>query len=383
MRGRWEPPPGVTEEPGLPIPVQTLSGNLPVGGLPTAGLLAIGLLAGCGSRGDANVTEPPEGSAGQEVSSNEPPGEGESPSEPPEGETPRSLIHRLPFPCGGPWEEEFVPADQSLAQCHRGTPLPGEASGDPAACRTCGTALAYMDRLERAGLSQNDQRILYYIRFAPETRESLELVGTPFRGPADAPVSVVLFSDFQCPYCAVAHRGLVELLQSRPDQVRVAFKHFPLTSIHEQALPAACLATAGEEKGRFWEVHDALFDAQGQLGPELYQQLSKRWGLALEGDSEGGSSGPCTPARMQRVELDRNEAQRLGLRGTPSIFVNGRRYYERLEDLGDYVDEATLSADAWVQPAIDPARSEPARLDPAGSDPAGSGPAGMSDTTVE
>jgi len=152
---------------------------------------------------------------------------------------------------------------------------------------------------------------------------------SPARGPSDAWVTVVAFSDFQCPFCARALPTLEQLLADYPADVRVVFKHFPL-SFHAWARPAAIAAECAREQGAFWEMHDRIFAAQAALGA-----ASAQGGAALAASLEAlartavadpaawqACLGTATPA--SRVDGDRSLGSTLGVRGTPTFAVNGQ-----------------------------------------------------------
>ena len=99
---------------------------------------------------------------------------------------------------------------------------------------------------------------------APGPAKKVEVGNAPTRGPKNAPITVVLFSDFQCPFCGRVEPSIVELEKAYPGKVRVAWKNFPL-SFHNNAKPAAEAALAAHEQGKFWQMHDILFKNQQAL----------------------------------------------------------------------------------------------------------------------
>jgi protein-disulfide isomerase len=136
--------------------------------------------------------------------------------------------------------------------------------------------------------------------------------GDHVRGPADAPL-VVVYADFECPYCAVVH----EHLRDRP--LRVAFRHFPVRSKHPRAWAAACAAEAAERQGAFWPMHDALFADQGRLeDPHLWGR-AERLGLDLHRFEADRRAADVT----QRVKDDFTGGIRAGVTTTPAAFVDG------------------------------------------------------------
>jgi len=126
-----------------------------------------------------------------------------------------------------------------------------------------------------------------------------------------------------------------QVLDKYPESVKVVFKNFPLDS-HKQALPAALAALAAAEQGRFWEYHDELFLNQNSLSSERYIEIARSMGL----DLEKFSLDIMRPSLRQKIELDIEDAKKLGVTGTPTIFVNGRRLKNRdFETISRLIDE--------------------------------------------
>jgi protein-disulfide isomerase len=141
----------------------------------------------------------------------------------------------------------------------------------------------------------------------------------PADGPASAPVTIVEYSDFQCPYCARVTSTLDQIKEAYGDKVRIVFRDYPLPS-HPQAVPAAEAAKCANEQGKFWEYHDKLFASQRELGPEKYKEFAKELGLDMdEFDACVDSDKYVTQVRMMA-----QGGQQLGVSGTPAFFVNGR-----------------------------------------------------------
>ncbi|MEJ7734571.1 MAG: thioredoxin domain-containing protein [Polyangiaceae bacterium] len=146
-------------------------------------------------------------------------------------------------------------------------------------------------------------------------------VGTaPTVGPASAPVTLVVFSDFECPYCARAVDTLDALETRYGDELRIAFKNRPLP-MHERAPQLARAALAANEQGRFWELHDLLFEGARTHQKVDVEKAAEQIGL----DVRRFRSDLADPRLADRVEADNAEAARLDVRGTPTFFVNGRR----------------------------------------------------------
>jgi protein-disulfide isomerase len=143
--------------------------------------------------------------------------------------------------------------------------------------------------------------------------------GAPTLGPAQAPVQIVEFSDFQCPYCAQVAPVLRALPGTYGDKVRIIFRNFPLV-IHPQAVGAAEAAQCAHVQGKFWEYHDRLFANQQALGPDDLKRQAATVGL------DASAFGACLDGHTfaGAVEADAREAQRYGVSATPTFFINGR-----------------------------------------------------------
>ncbi|TPV96786.1 MAG: DsbA family protein [Myxococcales bacterium FL481] len=141
----------------------------------------------------------------------------------------------------------------------------------------------------------------------------------PSRGADDALVTIVEFSDFECPFCARATEPLLDAVEDHAEDVRLVFKHFPLPG-HRKALPAAHAAWAAMQQGKFWELHDWLYDKRADL-TELPAEV-ERLGL----DKEQFIADVQSPEAGEAVNADRLTAGVAGLTSTPSFFVNGHLY---------------------------------------------------------
>jgi len=140
----------------------------------------------------------------------------------------------------------------------------------------------------------------------------------PSRGPEDAPVTIVEFSDYECPFCARVEPVIAALLERYPSEVRFVYRHMPL-SFHPNAQPAAEAAICAEEQGRFWEYHALLFEDQKALNAANFRKYAKDLGL----DEEAFDRCLAESAPGERVEADIAEARAAGASGTPAFFING------------------------------------------------------------
>lgn len=152
---------------------------------------------------------------------------------------------------------------------------------------------------------------------APILKISVE--GEPSIGPASAPVTVVMFSDFECPSCAAAHPVLKRVIGEFGDKVRFVVKDFPLETIHPQALPAAAAASAAAKQGRYFEYVDLLYKNQGSFSREAFKSFAASIGLNMQRFEVDFTDS----AVAEEARKDYAEGESLGVDGTPSIFVNG------------------------------------------------------------
>jgi len=137
------------------------------------------------------------------------------------------------------------------------------------------------------------------------------------KGPKDADVVMIKFSDFECPYCAVASADMKDFAAANEDEVLYVYKHLPLTSIHPEAMPAALATWAAAQQDQFWIYHDGLFAYQDKLGEDYYMELAEQIGLDVEKFNRDRNS----PEAKAAVEKDIELAQDLGLTGTPSFLM--------------------------------------------------------------
>lgn len=164
-------------------------------------------------------------------------------------------------------------------------------------------------------------------------RVSVDAVG-PSKGADDAAVTIVEFSDFECPYCKQTTSVLDRLIDSHGDRVRLVYRQYPLDSIHPHARKAAEASLCAQEQGRFWDMHDRMFVSQRSLGIEGLKALALDIGL----DTEAFSSCLDSGRHGDAVEVDFQAGQKLGVERTPAFFINGRYMsgaptYEALVDI--------------------------------------------------
>ena len=158
------------------------------------------------------------------------------------------------------------------------------------------------------------------------------------QGPADAPVTLVEYGDYECPHCGAAYPIVQELQQRLGDDLRFVFRNFPLAQMHPNAVSAALTAEFAAAHDRFWEVHDALFENQERLGAELYDEIVTELGLDAEQLNTALESGE----HLDKIRADADGGVRSGVNGTPTFFVNGVRYdgSRDFETMAEMLDRA-------------------------------------------
>jgi protein-disulfide isomerase len=150
-------------------------------------------------------------------------------------------------------------------------------------------------------------------------REQVAASG-PSKGPENAAVTIIEFSDFECPYCGQFEPELKRIREAYPTQVRLVYRHLPIPSLHPQAQKAAEAAICAEKQGKFWEMHDTLFSEQNALDVPALKEKANRLGLDTTKFDECLDKGEA----IEALNVDLRDAQRLGLESTPSSFINGR-----------------------------------------------------------
>jgi protein-disulfide isomerase len=153
-------------------------------------------------------------------------------------------------------------------------------------------------------------------------RMTVALAATdPAVGPASAPVTIVEFSDFQCPFCQRVEPTLKRLRQTYGDKLRIVWKDFPLTQIHPQAFKAGEAGHCAGDQGKYWEYHDRLFANQQALQPADLKKHATDLGL------DGAAFGSCLDSSKygERVRDGVSQGTALGVNSTPTVFINGRR----------------------------------------------------------
>ncbi len=164
---------------------------------------------------------------------------------------------------------------------------------------------------------------------------NIDINQSPYKGTADAPVVIVEYTDFQCPYCAKLVDIYEELMKTYPQKLKIVYKSFPLSN-HKYAYRAATVAMAAHRKGRFWEFHDRLFEHHKDLDDDKIDALRKEFGF----DTSEFNALIADPQIRAQVARDRSQGQRMGVRGTPTVFINGKQLKDkRLEGFKAAIDK--------------------------------------------
>ncbi|MEM6450385.1 MAG: thioredoxin domain-containing protein [Cyanobacteria bacterium P01_D01_bin.105] len=200
-----------------------------------------------------------------------------------------------------------------LVACSGGGETP-EAAVDSAAEQPTPEELAAAEAKRREEWNAQQQKVQSVVRSL--NREEL-IAESSIKGPQDADVVLLKFSDFQCPFCARASADMKDFTEKNPDVLYV-YKQLPLESIHPEAMPAAKAAWAAGQQDQFWIYHDGLFAYQDKLGEDYYVELAEQIGLDIEQFNRDRTS----PEAAAAIEKDIQLARDLDLRGTPTFVMN-------------------------------------------------------------
>lgn len=311
--------------------------------------VAVGTLGGCRDSNASNA----EGSGSAAVAASAEnkdvkdvalPGVDTSAMTPRERHAWSALVSTLFAPCPD--------APVSVAQCVQ----------EKRACGTCVRAAKWVAHAVRDGASDELIQHAYKERFDPSGVKALPLDGSPTKGPADAPVTIVELADFECPHCREAVGMLDGVMAAYPGKIRLVYKSYTLP-FHLRGEPAAKAAFAAGIQGKFWEMEHLLFERQQHLEDaeiERYAGMLKldlpRWKADME-----------SPAVKTRLANDHKLGEDLNLKGTPTIYVNGREL--ELES-GESIEERV--ADELGVPAVPPPSEPPSAAASASAAPGAS-----------
>jgi protein-disulfide isomerase len=187
-------------------------------------------------------------------------------------------------------------------------------------------------------------KVVIHLTPPPPGRVDVPHDGGPVRGAAFAPVTIVEFSDFQCPFCRTVQPTLELVLSRYEGKVRLVYRDFPLAGLHERARPAAEAAHCAGDQGRFWPYHDALYAGAAELLAEQLMDTARRLGLDM------AVFEACVAARAHRdaVQRELDDGARFGVTRTPTFFINGRPLSgaQPFEGFARIIDEELAGAQA-------------------------------------
>jgi protein-disulfide isomerase len=226
------------------------------------------------------------------------------------------MVNQLLSPCGDP---------VSVARC----------VAEDRKCKKCVPAARYVARLVDDGYARDEIRDIYRIRYGEDTKvEKLTSHDSPLRGSPMAAVTIYEFSDFQCPHCKMAAPELKKIVEGSNGKVKLIFKQYPLP-MHPKAREASKATIAAHKQGKFWEMHDLLFENQERLQTANLDDFAEKIGL----DMKRFRADMKAKDADKKIEADLAEGEAAGVDATPSIYVNGRRFVFPTDQLGVYIRE--------------------------------------------
>jgi protein-disulfide isomerase len=252
--------------------------------------------------------------------------------------------------------EWWTHVSELLAPCEDQPVSVAQCVQESRACAACAPAAEFLLRQVTLGKTSAQVEAAFQLRFDPDAKRTVSVDGAPFKGPKDAPVTIVEWADFQCPFCALAAPFLDYVTKAYPNQVKVVFRNFPI-SHHPYAVQAAEAGVAAYRQGKFWAMHDRIFANREALDDAIFIRLAKEIGL----DTDRFQADMAAQATLDFIERDRQEADELGLRGTPMIYVNGRNFnlqhFDLFQDLLPWIEtEIAVTTGQHVKPSVPPPR---------------------------
>jgi protein-disulfide isomerase len=203
-------------------------------------------------------------------------------------------------------DEEFKKAFDKFAQSAEGKKAIGQA------------AQSYFEELRKDFEQKQKRQQEVSLEEQFKNPIKVDVANRPAKGPQNARVTIIEYSDFQCPFCKRGADTMTKVAESYPNDVKIVFKQLPL-AFHPHALPAAKAALAADKQGKFWEMHDALFTNQASLSEGFYAEKAQSLGLNVEQFKRDMESAEIA----KLIEEDKAEAEKAGISGTPGFLVNG------------------------------------------------------------
>lgn len=235
--------------------------------------------------------------------------------------------------------------DEALAPCPTEAVTLDVCLSEKRACKACGAAANFLLTQVKAGYDKPTIRKSYQHRFFGEAKP-VDPADSPSLGPTNAPVTIVVWSDFECPHCKHVVPIVERIQEAHAQDVRLVHKFYPLPR-HTNAKIAARAAFAAKLQGKYWEMERLLFENQQNLGEQTILEFASSLGLQMDRVKADMESDAATDA----IKRDMDEADKLGLTGTPFVLINGREFIFRMFD-----PEQDL--DTWVTTEIELAKEK-------------------------
>lgn len=227
-------------------------------------------------------------------------------------------------------------AQQTYAPCENEAVSLVQCVEEQRSCATCRPALDFLIDEIKGGSARANARAAVKLRFDPELVVDLEIGTSPTKGPASAPITIVVFSDFECPGCKAVVPVLEALQAKQPQDIRLVHKFFPLKQ-HVRARYAALAAWAAQQQGKYWEMEKLIFENQKTLQDEDLARFAEQLGL----DMVKWRADKDSQAALDTVDADVEQGDASGLARTPWVLINGRafdsNYFRYDEDLEPWI----------------------------------------------
>ena len=246
-------------------------------------------------------------------------------------------------------ELDYTPSDMKLSRdgkwlymlTQEGRLLVYSYEGNLAGAFDVGTGFSHIEPgptdTEIYLLDKNDKKLQIAELNYPRKIDSSQ---SPFKGAADAPVVIVEYTDFQCPYCAQLGKIFNELLKLYPGKLKIVYKSYPLNT-HKYSWKAAAAAMAAHEMGQFWSFHDRLFEHFDNLDDDKIMQIRKEFGF----DTPEFETLMKSSKIRNKVADDKKEGKSIGVHSTPTVFINGKLIKDkRLKNFTQVIDRVLQSS---------------------------------------
>jgi protein-disulfide isomerase len=248
--------------------------------------------------------------------------------------------------------EWWAAVNELLAPCPDQAVSVAQCVAEARPCASCRPAADLLVRQVLLGRPRTQVEAAFRLRFDPAGIHAVDAGDSPWKGAKNPVVVIVEWADFECPFCARAAPMLSAQVAAHPDQVRLVFKHFPLDQ-HVSSRDAALAAVAAQRQGKFWELHDALYAHRDALDAASIARIADDLGL----DMDRFQADIASPEVAAVIDRDMHQADELGLRGTPLIYINGREFALSVFDLASELEP-------WIEDELELATGRRARSRP-------------------